>query len=606
MVSKWESLPTELLQMVCDCGCYKNGDTTDLTELTKVCRAWRHIYQKVLYRTVRLKGLPHISKFLLALKVNSHLGSLVEDISFVVRTKYNNSTFKPTFATLFTLLPNLKRVGFRRSSGYDFLLDALKLNKLPYLNHVEPAIRRKDKAPYTACVMILKKRLKNLKLVNVHAYEQQEYEIEDQRSILFHSIFDKLDEFDKITDLFISKKSNNNIDLLEKVTKSCPLLKKVELEFTCYLGGEDSSNINMVGVIPASKVSKLVFSGGVNYDSTFTAYLATKFPKLNMLVITGQSDRIGHLNEFQLESYLHYLSSIPNVTVDEIPVQNQALVSSLGPFWGVMAKSRKLSVKITYGGEALEDVYPVNADISVVSFHIDRSRISNSILYSPLANSSNQADIIVNHGRYIDCLKIFDAPDHLSGHPLYECIMFQPLKYCTRLNRFYAVRQGYRLYFEVDLILSKQGRVRKRTASSIVLSIDRINTFRDLFKNIYRIESLHCYLELSGTGQYNDLCMATTDIGSATFNIELDFFDMDLVGEEEVILVKLKRQRNYSYFVYDTETFVFDRVESDFFEDFQNNSEHLIFMLDLNFKSIKNITIEFGDRNLHIPFNLLS
>lgn len=151
--------------------------------------------------------------------------------------------------------------------------------------------------------------------------------------------------------------------------------------------------------------------------------------------ICWQLQGIGHLNEFQLENYLHYLSSIPYVTVDEIPVQSQALVSSLGPFWGVMAKSRRLSVKITYGGEVLDYVYPVNADISVVSFRIDRSRISNSILYSPLANNSNQADIIVNYGRYIDCLKIFDAPDHLSGHPLYECVIFQPLKYCTRLNR---------------------------------------------------------------------------------------------------------------------------------------------------------------------------
>lgn len=600
MATTVESLPSEILQQV---AAHLHDDINNIRECSLVCVNWKRLYQKPLYSTIRLQDFSQSRKLLRTLKRNPQLSGLVEQISFVFELDYENRAENSTIATLFTYVPHLERVDFSQSSGLKFLLDALVAKKLPYLNRVEPPYEEEDIVDYTKCAFILRNRLKNLSIVDPAA-EEEEYSDDDEEAItfrnqgcaLFHRLYDKLDEFQNINELQLKTKSSNDMRLLEEVTKSCPLLERLDVDLSP--ANETNPAISSLNnIAPALKIRYLKFRKGMLYHPVFTAYIASKFPSLNSLVIFGQTDRNAHLNSLEFRKFLDYLSTINNVNIQGMSFDSHSLVDTVGLFWETMTISRTMSVEFRYS----ESNYPSMDEISV---KIDDSHISNVIRYQQSTNDLNYLNYITNYGQHITSLAVFKAPGSSSGTTLWDSLVIQPLKYCVKLKRLALL--GCNL---TSMNVSNNGLARRtnfESLSFLACAIENSAMFESLTKLFASIKHLELYAfrytNRPKKSSSINIHLKETDIGDLALSTNTFFSNG---RRDHKLLVKLTTERSRDYFMYDivsTNELILKRMDHQEFEFLLQNSKN--FMIDLNFKSIIFVSIEHFERKLMVPVEL--
>lgn len=581
MVTTLGNLPQEILQKV---SFYVGSNKNSIRECMLVCSAWKTLYQKLLYSSICLYCFSQTLKLVNTLENNSHYSGLVEEIYVNYDIRYYNDIQNETIATLFNCISNLETATFCYSSGMRCLLDAVLANKLPKLNCIEPLLYDANGISYyTACVLLLKDRLQYLSITDFLEDEDENTVILEERTLLrrynisglFHCIFNVLDEFVNLVDLEITMRANNDIYWLEKVINCCPHLESLMMTFN-EEHENTSSSIEITNVTPASKVLDLTFVKVLRFDYLFTSYIASKFTSLQKFSILEPAVQNLPLSKLEFNVFLKYLSKLDYVHINCIPFEQDSFFEVIGPFWKAKAKTRLMSFEFLFNNE--------DVDMEHLSMKINHSHISNVIQYTRLTKDIDYSAIIKTYGQKINSLTIRKPRDFLQWTNLYDSLLLQPLKHCSKLQRL-----------ELDGISLSESQVpnisvRRETFGSLCFTnciIEKGTVFENisrLFAHIQQLELKYFNYD-TRRPSYVKIHLEETDIGCLLFSIGI------FVTESCKILVKLTNGQSHDYYTLATRRNLdLKKINLQQFNYMCEHNESVLF--DLKFRSVKSIAIK--------------
>lgn len=593
MTTTLGNLPPEILQQV---SFHLRFKFKDIQECILVCSSWRILFQELLYSSVELHHFSQSLKLVDTLKNNNQLSSLIQEISFALsfKIRYNNITEVETITTLFTLLPNLKCIDMSSKSGMmKYLLDALLAKQLPCINRLDPPFVEEELDHYIQCALLLKNRLENLSIVDFTLYEPRNSGDDEETilrrnrgSVLFHRLYDKLNEFTRVNGLRLATRSNNDINWLERVTECCPLLESLDMSLHPAL--EVNTGVQIQNIIPAPKVRHLAFGKIQLLNPLLTRYLASKFPSLKSLEIYEAMNQTVPLSKVDFEDFLAHLSRINRVDISSMPFDNRFFVDTIGPFWRTMTKTRTMSIELCYDEYEDSDAYEFSIDIN-------DSHISHFIQYPGSTNDADFINILANYGECINSLIIDKQEGSLPWTNPCDSLVFQPLKYCLNLKELTIY--GCPLIGSDN---STHGVARRETFDSLrfysctIESSAALENISKLYSCIKELKLYYSEFKIKNPSPIN-IHLRETNIGSLLFSTDLFLFKHRL---NYTLLVKLTAGHIHGYYMLDS----LMKLKSIDYQDFNcifERGECLMF--DLKFKSIKSITIQYFEKKFEIP-----
>ncbi len=206
-------------------------------------------------------------------------------------------------------MPNLTTFYCYDGSNYSALLPVLidsqlpPLKKLPYPNsymHLED---------YVLCALLLKDRLESLTISDDTKYDI----LIDTVTARFCRLYDRLDRFQKLKDLHITKTIENDLDFDapdNEFNSDAP-----DNEFVTYL------------IIPRLNMKKLSYSAVL--DKAVLSYIMQKYPQLNNLSLQDESTR-ALLDLSALSRFYNYTSKIDNAAVNFLHAKSKVITESFG------------------------------------------------------------------------------------------------------------------------------------------------------------------------------------------------------------------------------------------------------------------------------------
>lgn len=413
----------------------------------------------------------------------------------------------------------------------------------------------------------------------------------NESSALFHRLFDVLDQFEHVNDLQLSTKVNNDdVDLLEQVTKACPLLEKLEVD--SYMDEEANevpraaADVVSRDVIPAEKVRHLILrkKGALHYH-LFTKYIISKFPALESLNIEGRFNPSLQWNQLEFREFIDYISNIRHIALRRIPLERSG-VDAVRSLWEAR-KSPSRIMNFSFNYEGLFDQF-----MGQLSIKIDDSHIFTTIHYEQLASDLPHSHIIEQYGEYIAALRFFEVPEPSpAGFKLEDSYILQPLRHCPKLQRLTIIDCHLTGFNVADLHnIARRERFDALFFSSCTFeSSSAFECLPELFPSVDEFYLVGGRFNNRPTdATFFNFHLAEMDIGSLTFGTGT-FFPPG--RRKHKLLIKLTTEDSQCYFMYDvaTKDLILKPMNQQDFEYLRENSEN--FMVDFKFKSVKSITI---------------
>lgn len=324
MTRSYKDLPIETLQMIVDFLPYGHRDPAIL-HCALVCKSWKTAFYDRLYSKVFIPSIPALSKFNRTIAESEDIASMVKAVKLPMFMDEEDPEHADHIYTLLTNLPNLQKFFSRDSPCFVLLTDALlnsKLNKLRTVGDTRFIPFTND---YITCILHMKNRLRNVFL--------------SKKGVLYNRLYNQLDQFEAIEELFFKRKSATTIEELDSIVEKCSHLRKLVIQITedyrkksgpiCMV---EERNIPLF-YTPRPAVYSLEYIQDDEEDMhhTLLMYIIHKYPNLKQLILSVSNVMMKDLSTFQ--RLMTYVSKIENVLIDDISINVKWICEGLKSYW---------------------------------------------------------------------------------------------------------------------------------------------------------------------------------------------------------------------------------------------------------------------------------
>lgn len=352
MNSNRGSLPTEIYLCI-----LQQVDKEDLCKHALICKAWLPLVQHLLFSRVHIKHYKQLVRFTQTIQAKSRLEAMVKSLTMdnFIRDSQKKDrerikeqvTFILT-SLISTHLPNLETLQDRTSITYSPVLHALVDSRLKHLRRLGTPSFHKGKdvlASYTSCAILMKDRLENLLISD----KTGDYFHDGQ--LFFDRLYSRLGHFSRLQEITIIKVTDEWIQLLDDITKSCPALEKITLDIRATGIQPNNNEISIDTIsnfVPSTNVKSFKADILGTLDEKILAYVMHKFPQLDECTLINKESFIRETNQQIVEQFLHYTSKMKNFMVGDLALAQNAMSKALGNLWNELSTHGKEFVLFCY------------------------------------------------------------------------------------------------------------------------------------------------------------------------------------------------------------------------------------------------------------------
>lgn len=357
MNSNRGSLPTEIYLCI-----LQQVDKEDLCKHALICKAWLPLVQHLLFSRVHIKHYKQLLRFTQTIQAKSRLEVMVK--SFTMDDFIRDSPKKDrerikeqvTFILTFlisTHLPNLETLQDRTSITCSPVLHALVDSRLKHLRRLGTPSFHKGKdvlASYTSCAILMKDRLENLLISD----KTGDYFHDGQ--LFFDRLYSRLGQFSRLQEITIIKVTDEWIQLLDDITKSCPALEKITLDIranSIRLNNNEISIDTISNFVPSRNVKSFKADLLGTLDEKILTYVMHKFPQLDECMLINKEGVIRETNQQIVEQFLQYISKMKKFMVGDLALAQNAMSKTLGNLWNELSTHGKEFVFYRYSDRDL-------------------------------------------------------------------------------------------------------------------------------------------------------------------------------------------------------------------------------------------------------------
>ncbi len=256
---------------------------------------------------------------------NQQIAGLIKSIRVSIIIE-GNGTHSRYVEKLFSSLLFLEAISLQSPSYCQILLDALLDSKLPQLKYISTKKLGTNLNDFITCALLLRKQLETVQTWPTFRPRNSEPEIFK----LIRCIYSRLDQFERLSELYICKLTKNDIGSMENVLEDCPLIKRSAFHsHTTRILLKAKKNIVIAECTPKNDIKLLGCTGKIIDISRYLTYVMHKFPQLNSLFLELDTDFPQEVDAVLLNQLMIYLSRIRGITVNGLIAKRPRIFGNL-------------------------------------------------------------------------------------------------------------------------------------------------------------------------------------------------------------------------------------------------------------------------------------